>query len=384
MIIKLFHLIYGFLCIKISGEFNERMLNLFSVNKINVWNITKNEEEIFVCISIKDFKKIRKIRRKTGIKISISERHGLPFVLSRYHLRYGVFAGVSLCVGLLIFLNLFVWQIKVEGNYNVDSEKILTVAGQFGLKKGAYKKKINAHELRDKILLNCDGLAWASINIEGCSVTINVSEIKNETTENSYCNLVSDYNGVIKNIVVQKGTAAVEKGDAVQKGDLLISGIVEFTGHTRFTDAVGIVTAQVEEKIEITVNQKDLGKNYISDGYKKFALEFFSVKIPLFLGGELRNYDYNHNENPLKLFGKELPITLHELEVYPYNFYDYVKSESEIKKETELLFIQEIKNRGIVDYTVLDTVEKIQDNVYLSVFTVKHTKNIGVKEKLLF
>ncbi len=384
IIIKLLHYIFGYLDIEIIGEFNERMLNLFSINKINVWNICKDGEKIYVSIKIRDFKKIRVIRRKTNIKISVIKRHGLPFLLARNRLRYGFFAGVLVYFGLLYFLSLFVWQIGVEGNYNVDSDEILSVCEELGLKKGVFKKGINPHNLRDKLLLNCDSLAWASVNIEGSSVTVNVSEIKNSVPQTTYCNIVSDFNGVIKNILVQKGTAAVSSGDAVQKGDLLISGVVETAGKSHFTDATGVITAEVEEKIIIAEDKKGIAKEYINNGYSKFAVEFFSFRFPLYLGGEMLDYDYKHTIMPLCLFGKEMPITLYRLDVYPYYTYFYDKTESEIINETELMFKNELTNKGITDYKLVSTENSVNGEKIITVFTVKYIKNIGVKEKLLF
>ena len=384
IVIKLLHLILGFLDIEITGKFNERMLNLFAINKINVWNISKTEEKIYVSIKVKDFKKVRKIRRKTGIKVSVVRRHGLPFVFAQYHLRYGFFIGIALYFTILYLLSLFVWQINVVGNYNVDTDSILKVCEELGLKKGAFKKNINSHNLRDKLLLNCDSLAWASINIEGATVTVNVSEIKNSMSETSFCNIVSDYNGVIKNILVQKGTAAVKNGDAVQKGNLLISGVVEIAGQSHFTNATGIVTAEVEEQISITVSKRGIAKNYLNNGYSKFALDFFGIKLPLYLGGELREHDLEKKIFPLYLFGKEMPVTLYRLDVYPFQTYLFDKCGSEITAETDIMFKNELAKKGISDYKLINTENFVNDNENNTVFTVKYVKNIGFKEKLLF
>ncbi len=384
IIIKLLRLILGYLDIEITGEFNERMLNLFAINKINVWNISKTEDKIYVSIKVNDFKKVRKIRRKTGIKASVITRHGLPFVLAQYHLRYGFFVGMVLYFAILYFLSLFVWQISVVGNYNVATDSILAVCEELGLKKGAFKKNINSHNLRDKLLLNCDSLAWASINIEGSTITVNVSEIKNSGMESSFCNIVSDYNGVIKNILVQKGTAAVKNGDAVQKGDLLISGVVEMAGQSHFTNASGVVSAEVEEKISVSVSKRGIAKNYINNGYSKFALDFFGIKLPLYLGGELREHDAEQKIFPLYLFGKEMPITLYRLDVYPFHTYYFDKSDSEINNETELMFKNELVNKGITEYKLVNTENFVSEDEKITVFTVKYIKNIGFKEKLLF
>ena len=96
MIIKVLHYIFGYLTVEITGEFCERILNLFSLHKISIWNIERTSEKIFLCLKLKDFKKIRKIRGKTKIKIKIVDRIGVPFIVHRNRFRYGFLSGVFL------------------------------------------------------------------------------------------------------------------------------------------------------------------------------------------------------------------------------------------------------------------------------------------------
>lgn len=384
MVVWLFHYVTGYLLLQISGDFNERLLNLFALNKVNVWNIKRVGERIFLSISVRDYKKIRNIRGKTKIKIRILKKIGVPFIVRRYRLRIGFLVGILLFFAIIYVLSQFVWRIEVVGNQHLTKNEILEMCDSVGLHIGAPKSKVDSYEIRDKMLLESNKLAWASFNLEGSVVTVNVSEIKNEFSDEEYCNIVSDYNGVIKSIIVQKGSAEVLSGEAVQKGDLLISGVVSATGHTYFTNATGTVTAEVEENIEIILPIEFTEKVKKGKTYKKYAFDFFSLAVPLFLGKENRQYNYNFNKYPLKLFDREMPIVLYELEISPYEPFLYKPSKEAVEIEVDRQLNFELKNKGI-DKTNVINVAKIQNNTsYKYIFTVKYIKNIGIKEKLIF
>lgn len=369
---------------EISGEFCERMLNLFSHHKVNVWGIEKKDEKIILFIKIKDYKKIRKFRGKTKIRIKIIDKYGLPFLIKRNRLRYGFFVGVILYFVIIYVLNLFVWRVEIVGNQTVDSAEIIEICDKIGLKTGVKKSLVNSYQMRDRLLLNSDKLAWASINLEGSVVTVNVSEIMNSFDDREFYNIVSDFNGVIKDIKVQKGSATVQKGDAVQKGDLLISGIVSVENNIYFTNAIGIVTAEVEEKVSISSNLTALEKKPIARPYKKYAVDFFNIKLPLYLGKENRYYDYTSTKQPLYLFGKEMPVYLYKLEISPYTPNLYQKSPEMIKNETDTLFKKLLQEKGIDKVEITEITNEINDKASITVYTIKYLKNIGIKEKILF
>lgn len=374
----------GYLSVEISGEFCERILNLFSYHKISVWGIERETDKIILFIKIRDYKKIRKIRGKTKIKIKIIDRYGLPFFMRRNRFRYGFFGGILLFFLLIYVLSLFVWRIQIVGNQTVETAEIIEICDKIGLKTGIKKSKIDSYKMRDKLLLNSDKFAWASVNLEGSVVTVNISEIKNSFEDGESCNIVSDFNGVIKDIKVQKGNAAVQKGDAVLKGDLLISGVVSVENNTYFTNATGVVTAEVEEKVSVTVNLIGIDKMPVANSYKKYAVDFFNVTLPLYLGKENRNYDYISTRQPIYLFGKEMPICVYKLEISPYTPYSYQKTDEMVKKETEIQLKEALEEKGIADAKITDITNKTTDKKCITTYTVKYLKNIGIKEKILF
>ena len=71
-------------------------------NKIIIWNLKRDKSvQLNLNIGIKDFKKIKKIAKKTKCKVKIIKKKGLPFLFNRYKKRK-IFFGFLLLILILI------------------------------------------------------------------------------------------------------------------------------------------------------------------------------------------------------------------------------------------------------------------------------------------
>ena len=77
MFIKiLFNYLLGYLNITIEGFFVERFINILASKKIFLWNVKKKNSSLLCAnISIKDFKEIKDIARKTKCKVKINRKN---------------------------------------------------------------------------------------------------------------------------------------------------------------------------------------------------------------------------------------------------------------------------------------------------------------------
>ena len=76
-------------------------------------------------ISIPGFRKLKPIIRKTGTKVSIVERFGLPFFLHKYRKRKMFFAGALLFAALIFLMSRYIWNIDIKGNLTYTDETLL-------------------------------------------------------------------------------------------------------------------------------------------------------------------------------------------------------------------------------------------------------------------
>ena len=85
---KFFKFLYGYVIIKVYGKGAERFINICLRRNIDVWNIKPFDDGIEMCIYIKDFFHIRQVRKKSNVKIKISQRRGIKHLMRLYRKRY--------------------------------------------------------------------------------------------------------------------------------------------------------------------------------------------------------------------------------------------------------------------------------------------------------
>ncbi|MBQ7725943.1 MAG: sporulation protein YqfD, partial [Clostridia bacterium] len=280
-----YRFISGFLELEISGDTTEQFLNLCARSGYIVWHVRRMKERLYCHILVRDFKRLRKRMRKSGARVHITAKVGLPFWTARYHRRWGIPVGAVLFFVILKLLSGFIWSIEVEGNLTVPTEEILDACRKTGVFEGAYAGGIDYKIAGQQLLLEMPDLAWAAINLEGCQVTVNVSETKTPIREETRpCNIKAKADGIITKIDVQRGDCVVKVGDAVSRGDLLISGLVEKGGVITPVRAAGTITATTTR--EVTFSAPYRRANRIRTGKKKTrrVLQAFGVSAPLYLG----------------------------------------------------------------------------------------------------
>lgn len=380
----LYRFLKGFLKIKVVGENSEQILNIAASNRIPLWKskIIKNgiESEIY----ISDFKKLPYIVRKTGLKIHIIKKSGLPIWLAKNRKRTGFIIGGVYLLAFLQIMSGYIWEIDIVGNHKVTDEKIITALKKIGIESGIKASALSPKIDREKLLLELDELSWASLNIEGSRLTVNVSERNNvEKQDKLPVNLKAGADGIVKKINVTVGNCIVKAGDTVKKGDILVSGIIEDENGTRFVKSAGSIIAEitdeytVEKSFEETITQKN-GKTKT-----KYVLEAFTLKVPLYLGSEKNEYISTRKTVTLKLFKKNLPIKIHK-KTFDYTDKVPVKSNhKELENELKNILDEQIKKNGLSDYTIIQSeLTPTSDGLSLKML-VRGTTDIGISEQML-
>ena len=82
-------LLNGCVRLRITGESKERFLNMCRMKKIKMWNLKqeagKRDElktsSIVMCMGAKDLVECKSAIHKSGVKVDILEKKGLPFFL---------------------------------------------------------------------------------------------------------------------------------------------------------------------------------------------------------------------------------------------------------------------------------------------------------------
>ena len=394
MFIKIiFSYLLGFLRISVEGYYIERFINICKNKKITIWNLKRNSNiSLLLNVRINEFKDVCKIAKKTGSKLKIKNKKGLPFLLHRYKKRK-IFLILLLLVVILIGLSsVFVWNVDISVEDNEELVNIREDLESAGLKTGILKSKINTKEIINKIRLEREDVAWMGIELKGTNAIVRVVKTDEKPEiidDDEYCNIVSNKSGVITKISAQEGTANVKVGDTIKEGDVLINGWMEgkFTG-IRYVHAKGEIEAKVwytkSKKVPYTFTEtQDTGNEENKYGIKFGNFEInFSKKYSKF-----EIYDTIETENKIRLFSDfYLPIsiikTTYKEKKEAQKTYTVEEAKNIGIKELEEELDKEIENKDNIVNKNINTYEQV-DGVEVYV-TYEVLENIGTNEKIVF
>ena len=230
LLYKLIHFIKGYLVLEISGRFPERFLNICLARKILVWDVKRlSENTVRIKISIRGFKMLKHISLRTGTKVKIIEKRGLPMIIKKHKRRKPLFIGIVVFLILLIFMNQYIWDIEIIGCEKIAKGTILNTLKECGVYPGQMRYKIDQKKLKNEMLIKIPDLAWLWVEKSGSKIIVEVKE-KLPTPEvfqpDDYCSIIAAKDGVIDSMIVRNGLPLVKLGDTVQKNSTLVSGMI--------------------------------------------------------------------------------------------------------------------------------------------------------------
>ena len=276
--------------LKISGDQTERFLNMCSYHKIRLFDIQRKEQNCFIKIYADDFFNLKDICRKTHVKIKITHKKGLYFLILKYTKKQIFFITAFLSFLVFCIASRFLWGIKIEGNQTITNDLITDYLQENGIHYGMPLSQIPIYELKTNIRNTYDEIKWVSIYLKGTNLHITIKEndtVKPDSNLSSYSDLIAPENGVVDSIVVRQGTPMVKEGDEVAKGDILITGKVDIIADdytikdTYLCNADGDVYLIYEYPIQEQFSLEYLLKEYTGNEIQRNKLYFNNQLIPI-------------------------------------------------------------------------------------------------------
>ncbi|HHW30545.1 MAG TPA: sporulation protein YqfD [Clostridiaceae bacterium] len=394
LLLKLWNFIRGYIVICVEGYFLEKFLNICTHRQIFLWDIKKHKgTSLIMKISIRGFRALRPIARKTKCRVSIIDKKGLPFMLNRYRRRKTFVAGAFIFIAVIYFLTSFIWEVEVSGNKELDQQYLLDRLSAVGVKPGVIKYGIDTDKVVNYLMHNIKELSWVSVSLRGTKVKVEVAE-RREIPElidiNTPCDIVAARDGIIKNIIVKNGVGVQKAGDTVVKGQVLISGLIPIRGtdgEVKPVHAMGSVIARTWYEENVKVSQQVIEKvrtgNYVDNIYISLIIKSFNL-----INREIKfeNYDKIEIKKRVKL-GEDIILPLEYVIERYYEEKDVIK-EIDIEEAKELAAIEAEKNvlEKIPDNAkiVKSDLEYIdlEDGTTIARMTVECEEEIGVKKRL--
>lgn len=269
-----------------EGVFCEKLLTEAMKNGLGISFPRKSGYTMRGTVQAAEYRSLCKIARRLGLKMRIEKKHGIYFTLKRHRDKIGFAAGAIFAAAVVLFLNLFVWEINISGNKAVSSEEIMATLANSGLKTGTLRTAHDARKIEWNIMNDNKEIAWATVNIQGCCVNVVVSETRREAEmkydDDKPVNIIAAKYGVIRKMDVFDGQGVVKVGDAVMKGDLLVSATFE-DRHGKLTLKHSRARVMAETDYEITVEFPLEQVIETTGGVKKSVkgIEIMGLSIPL-------------------------------------------------------------------------------------------------------
>lgn len=360
IIVKCLRYLRGYLLLEGSGGYIERMLNLISQKNISCWNIHTHQCEISCMVFAKNYRQIASCAKKTGVRIRIKKKYGLPFLMRKRRKRIGLLVGIFLFIAILLGMQNFIWSIEITGNDQISTQRIINVLQDHGIRMGAFLPTLDLKKIQNEVTIELGDVSWLSINNLGSRISVELKEDTKgkEITSDTPCNIVASKPGYIQRIEVYSGQKIVGPGDVVAKGDLLVSGIRDIPEKENgiYEHSEGRIFAQtVTNETFICPKQKE-SKQYTGVQVVRNYLAFGDFKLPLFIAGgkfESDRYDATTEYQPFHLFGMELPFGTYHIKYNEYSINTVTYDSENAKIKLDRLLQNYLKTR-MKDAEILD------------------------------
>lgn len=364
MLIHFMRWFSGYLLVAIRGCSPERFINLCRNRNILIWDLKRSEKGYEFYISLKAFRRLRPIVKKTHTRPVIQEKKGFPFLLYGFRKRKAFLAGIFLFTAILYILSLFIWDISVEGQYEHTEEALIKYLKEINVYPGRRKKEISCQEIEERIRNQYKDIGWVSAEIKGTKLRLKIVETNMPVpyeTKTEPCHMVASHDGTVTFIVTRKGTPQVKKGDEVKKGDILISGVVDIIGDNDLlirkdpVIADGDVVIKTRYPYEKTFPMKYKKRVYTGEASKIYGVSalgknFFFIP-PLNKFKSYEKYDIIMSEKNLRLNSSfVLPFSFFEKKYVECREEEriYTKEEA-VKKAGEALlaYTEKLEEKGV-------------------------------------
>lgn len=333
----------GYYSIMVSGYGAERFINLCKVKNIYLWDMQMSHNEYRMKITMSDYNDLEEIVYKTGVKVDILKKYGLPFLFKGRKNRAFYLGFLCIAIALVFISNLFVWQIEYEGNYNVTTEQLSDFLAQYDVDEGMLKSKVSYEILEENLRKEFPIIKWCSVALSGNTLFVRIEENnllkEEEQTMNEfvYSDIVAGSDGIVTNLMVRNGLAMVKIGDTVTKGQILVTGAVPIYDDSlliknyHYYDADADITIETSMTYEEALDTVYLKKEYTGRSKETSYLKINNTALHLPYNLHFAYYDTYTTAHQMNLFGSlYLPVYYGVYEAREYYLVEQKYTEEEV------------------------------------------------------
>lgn len=372
----------GWVQFQAEGGGAGRLLTLAAREGLALWNTNLHNATLFACCKARDYRRLRPLARRCGMRLHLQHRHGAVFFLRRYHARPGLVAGAALYAVLLLLLTGRIWSVDIRGVSHADEHALRALLADHGVAVGQRRAVVDPEAIQLAALQQRDDISWLAVNLDGCIAEIEVKEMSTEETPpeaTAPSNLVAARDGLIVAMEITGGEATVQVGDAVAEGGLLVSGITATDRETLLRRAAGVVLAQTEHHLTVEIPMEERLLLPCADAHETLELRVFGLLLPLFDNNlSSDGCRVEESDRLLTVGGVTLPLGLRMRRYTPLSEQTVIRTVEEAEAlAAERLATEE--ETTLADVNVIErTVEKtVSDNTLILTANYRCVENIA-------
>lgn len=374
------HRLEGTVRIRLSGYSPERFLNLCNARGLEIWDIRCVDGDYEFNMTLKGFRRVRPVVRKSKVRLKIVGREGFPFFLRRNRTRKLWALGAAGFFFLLYGMSLFIWDIEFQGNYQYTDDTLNRYLNERDIACGMWKSRVDCPRLESDLRSAFPEISWVSARVMGTRLLVEIKEnqvissVKEE--DEGAADLAAGKDGVIRSMIVRSGQARTAVGDRVQKGQVLIAGTLSITDDSgqevrsyevRADGDVWAETVYTYQETIPLVHQVRIPTGREKRGWSiRWGELSYTCLLPSF--GE-REWDYEREEKQVRLFGNfYLPIYISQIRGREMEEYERPYTQEEILElaaDYNRRFAENLEEKGVQILENDDRIERSAENCIL-------------------
>lgn len=282
-LIYLLRALAGYVIFVAMGGFPERFINLCTAGRISVWDIRPQADTLYGKVRARDYARIRHCAKKSGVRLRIHKKCGLPFFLQRHKKHRGLLIGAVVFISVFTALSTRIWVIDIEAVCGIPPSTIRTALREEGVFEGMRTRAFNASKVEEALPLRVRDVQWIALNRQSSVLHVKLRrriETQSKQVSDEPYHIVAAEDGVLLTLEPYEGKAMVRVPTAVEKGQLLISGITDNQdGSVCLHHAKGYTEAQTAADYTVNIRKK-LTLPVVSGARTRVSVRLFSWQFP--------------------------------------------------------------------------------------------------------
>ena len=294
----------GFVRLEVTGAQPERFLNACAESGLQFRKTEICDPFTFrMEMRLRDLREAEKRLTRCQCTLRRLSEHGVPRLLRSLKRRWGLPVGALACCALLLWSSLHVWEIEVQDCASASETEILSALDRAGVRIGSYWPDFSNSQIQCTVLREVPELSWLAVNVSGSRAEVSLREriaVPELYDADAPTEIRAAAAGLITELQVLEGEAAVRKGDTVLPGELLVSGekVSSFEkAGTRSVHAKARVYARTWRTLSACTPLTRQEKRFSGRERVRLALELGKQRINLYnIADNSRNPDTKYDK----------------------------------------------------------------------------------------